>query len=36
VVVGLAALVVVLGVYPALLMDMVGPAMDPIVARLGA
>src|SRR5207237_1875845 len=32
----LAALVVVLGVYPALMMDMLGPAFDPIVARLGA
>jgi NADH-quinone oxidoreductase subunit M len=36
VVAGLAATVVVLGVYPALMMDMIGPAIDPIVTRLGS
>jgi NADH-quinone oxidoreductase subunit M len=36
VVAGLAASVILLGVYPALMMDMIGPAMDPIVARLSA
>jgi NADH-quinone oxidoreductase subunit M len=36
VVVVLAALVVVLGVYPALLMDMIGPAVDSIMLRVGA
>ncbi len=36
VVVGLAALVLVLGLYPALMMDMMGPAIDPIITRLGA
>jgi NADH-quinone oxidoreductase subunit M len=35
-VLGLAAVVVLLGVYPALMMDMIGPAMDPILARLGS
>ena len=34
-VVGLVALIVLLGVYPALIMDMVGPAVEPIVARIG-
>jgi NADH-quinone oxidoreductase subunit M len=34
VVLGLAASVVLLGIYPALMMDMIGPAIDPIVARL--
>ena len=34
VVLGLAGLVVLLGVYPALMMDMIGPAIDPIMARL--
>jgi NADH-quinone oxidoreductase subunit M len=36
VVVVLAALVVVLGVYPALMMDMIGPAVDSIMLRVGA
>ena len=36
VVLGLAASVILLGVYPALMMDMIGPAMDPIVQRLSA
>ncbi|MGE5596929.1 MAG: complex I subunit 4 family protein [Hyphomicrobiales bacterium] len=36
VVAGLAALVILLGVYPALTMDMIGPAIDPIMARLAA
>ena len=36
VVLGLAALVLVLGLWPALMMDMIGPAIDPIIARLPA
>ncbi|MFN8508676.1 MAG: NADH-quinone oxidoreductase subunit M [Dehalococcoidia bacterium] len=36
VVLGLAASVILLGVYPALMMDMIGPALDPIVQRLAA
>jgi NADH-quinone oxidoreductase subunit M len=32
----LAVLVVVLGVYPALMMDMIGPAVDSIMLRVGA
>ena len=36
VVLGLAASVVVLGIYPALMMDMIGPAIDPIMVRLGS
>ncbi|MGK2966823.1 MAG: complex I subunit 4 family protein [Tepidiformaceae bacterium] len=32
----LAVLVILLGVYPALIMDMVGPALEPIIARVGA
>ncbi len=32
----LAALVVLLGVYPALLMDMLGPAIETIVLRVGS
>lgn len=36
VVAGLAALVILLGVYPALMMDMIGPAIDPIIERLQA
>ncbi len=35
VVVGLAALVLILGLYPALMMDMMAPAIAPIVERLG-
>jgi NADH-quinone oxidoreductase subunit M len=31
----LAVLVVILGIYPALMMDMIGPAVDSIVVRLG-
>ncbi|MCK9518716.1 MAG: NADH-quinone oxidoreductase subunit M [Dehalococcoidia bacterium] len=31
---GLAALIILLGVYPAMMMDMIGPAIDPIVERL--
>ncbi len=31
---GLAALTLVLGLWPALMMDMIGPAMDPILVRL--
>ncbi|MFN0095650.1 MAG: NuoM family protein [Dehalococcoidia bacterium] len=34
VVVGLAALTLILGLYPALMMDMIRPAMDPIMTRL--
>jgi NADH-quinone oxidoreductase subunit M len=36
VVLGMAAATILLGVYPALMMDVVGPAMDPIMARLGS
>ena len=36
VVAGLAGLVILLGLYPALMMDYIGPAMDPIVARMGS
>ncbi len=36
VVVGLAALVILLGVYPALLMDMMEPAINTIVMRVGS
>ncbi|MFN0147075.1 MAG: NuoM family protein [Dehalococcoidia bacterium] len=36
VVLGLAASVLLLGLYPALMMDMIGPAIDPIVARLAS
>jgi NADH-quinone oxidoreductase subunit M len=36
VVVGMAFLVVILGVYPALMMDVMGPAIDPIIGRLSA
>jgi NADH-quinone oxidoreductase subunit M len=36
VVVGMAALVIILGVYPALMMDVMSPAFDPIIARLAA
>ena len=36
VVAGLAALVVVLGVYPALVMDMIGPAINTIMLRVGS
>jgi hypothetical protein len=32
----MAALVVILGIYPALMMDVIGPAIDPIIARLEA
>ncbi len=34
VVIGLAALVVLLGVYPAIMTDMIGPAIDSIVLRI--
>jgi NADH-quinone oxidoreductase subunit M len=34
VVLGMAALVVILGVYPALMMDIMSPAIDPIIGRL--
>ena len=33
---GLAALVILLGVYPALLMDMIQPAIDTIMLRVGS
>lgn len=33
---GLAALIILLGIYPSLMMDMIEPAMDPIVERLEA
>ncbi len=33
---GLAALVILLGVYPSLMMDMIGPSIDPIIERLEA
>ena len=36
VVIGLAALVVLLGVYPALMMDMIQPAVDTIMLRVGS
>jgi NADH-quinone oxidoreductase subunit M len=36
VVVGMAALVLILGLYPALMMDVMGPAIDPIIGRLPA
>ncbi|MBI2764980.1 MAG: NADH-quinone oxidoreductase subunit M [Chloroflexi bacterium] len=36
VVLGLVAAIILLGVYPALMMDVIGPAFDPIVARLGS
>ena len=36
VVAGLAALVIVLGVYPALVMDMIGPAINTIMLRVGS
>ena len=35
-VLGLAALVVLLGVYPALMMDMIQPAIDTIMLRVGS
>lgn len=35
-VLGLSALIVLLGIYPALMMDMIGPAIDPIMARLAS
>jgi NADH-quinone oxidoreductase subunit M len=34
VVVGLAALIVLLGVYPAIMMDMIEPAIDTVVTRV--
>lgn len=36
VVIGLAALVVLLGVYPAIMTDMIGPAVDSIVLRINS
>ncbi len=34
-VLGLVGLIVLLGVYPALIMDKLGPAIEPIIARVG-
>lgn len=36
VVAGLAGLVIILGVYPALMMDMIGPAVNTIMTRVGS
>ena len=36
VVAGLAGLVILLGVYPALMMDMIGPAVNTIMTRVGS
>ena len=35
-VIGLAALVILLGVYPDLIMDMLDPAIEVVSARVGA